>query len=43
MNPTDNLTIGLDLGDRRHTACVLSPAGEILAEEKIAPAAHGTS
>ena len=36
MNPTDNITIGLDLGDRRHTACVLSASGEILAEEKIA-------
>ena len=36
MNPTDNqLTIGLDLGDRRHTACVLDASGEILAEEVI--------
>ena len=30
------LTIGLDLGDRRHTVCVLDEAGEILAEEAIA-------
>jgi transposase len=29
------LTIGLDLGDRRHHACVLDEAGEILAEEVI--------
>ncbi len=28
-------TIGLDLGDRRHHACVLEEAGEILAEEVI--------
>jgi transposase len=32
---TNNVTIGLDLGDRRHAACVLSAAGEILAEEAI--------
>ena len=31
----ENLTIGLDLGDRRHHACVLSAAGEILAEDVI--------
>ena len=30
------LTIGLDLGDRRHHACVLDAAGEIRAEEAIA-------
>ena len=30
-----NLTIGLDLGDRRHHACVLDEAGEILAAEMI--------
>lgn len=30
-----NLTIGLDLGDRRHHACVLDAAGEIVAEEVI--------
>jgi transposase len=35
MNPTDNLTIGLDLGDRRHTVCVLSAAGDIVTEEVI--------
>lgn len=28
-------TIGLDLGDRRHHACVLDEVGEILAEEAI--------
>jgi transposase len=32
---TNNVTIGLDLGDRRHAACVLSTGGEILAEETI--------
>ena len=32
---TNNLTIGLDLGDRRHAVCVLSAGGEILAEEVI--------
>jgi hypothetical protein len=31
----ENLTIGLDLGDRRHHACVLDEAGEIHAEEVI--------
>ena len=31
----EKLTIGLDLGDRRHHACVLDAAGEILAEEVI--------
>src|SRR3954465_6294848 len=31
----EKLTIGLDLGDRRHHACVLDAAGEILAEEAI--------
>ena len=36
MNPTDSqLTIGLDLGDRRHSACVLDASGEILTEEVI--------
>lgn len=30
------LTVGLDLGDRRHTVCVLDASGEILAEEAIA-------
>ena len=36
MHPADEITIGLDLGDRRHTVCVLNAAGEILAEETIA-------
>ena len=31
----EKLTIGLDLGDRRHHACILDEAGEILAEEVI--------
>jgi transposase len=31
----EKLTIGLDLGDRRHHACVLDAAGEIVAEEAI--------
>ena len=35
MNPTAELTIGLDLGDRRHTVRVLDASGEILAEEMI--------
>lgn len=36
MNPTDSqLTIGLDLGDRRHTVCVLSAGGDIVTEEVI--------
>ena len=30
------LTVGLDLGDRRHTACVLDEAGDIVAEEAFA-------
>ena len=33
---TNNVTIGLDLGDRRHTACVLSASSDIVAEEAIA-------
>lgn len=32
---TETLTIGLDLGDRQHHACVLDAAGEILTEEVI--------
>lgn len=32
---TNNLTIGIDLGDRKHSACVLSAGGEILAETEI--------
>ena len=31
----EKLTVGLDLGDRRHHACVLDAAGEIVAEEVI--------
>ena len=31
----EKLTIGLDLGDRRHHACILDASGEILAEEVI--------
>jgi transposase len=31
----EKLTIGLDLGDRRHHVCVLDEAGEILAEETL--------
>lgn len=31
----EKLTVGLDLGDRHHHACVLDAAGEILAEEVI--------
>lgn len=33
---TSTITIGLDLGDRRHAVCVLDAAGEIIAEEWIA-------
>lgn len=32
---TKNLTVGLDLGDRHHHACVLDEAGEILTQEVI--------
>ena len=32
---SNNTTIGIDLGDRKHSACVLSAAGEILAELDI--------
>ena len=31
----NNITIGIDLGDRHHTVCVLSAAGDIIAEEVI--------
>ena len=31
----EKLTIGLDLGDRRHTACVLDASGDIVAEETL--------
>ena len=29
MNQTANYTIGIDLGDRQHTVCVLRQSGEI--------------
>jgi hypothetical protein len=29
----EKMTIGLDLGDRRHHVCILDAAGEIVAEE----------
>jgi transposase len=32
---TDKVTLGLDLGDRQHSYCVLDIEGEILAEEKL--------
>lgn len=32
---TANVTLGLDLGDRRHSYCVLDTGGEILAEEQL--------
>ena len=35
MNPADNLTIGLDLGDRRQTVSVLSAGGDIVSEGVI--------
>ncbi len=35
MKPTAKLTIGIDLGDRRHTVCVLNEAGVIVAEEQL--------
>jgi hypothetical protein len=31
----EKLTVGLDLGDRQHHACVLDASGDILAEEVI--------
>jgi transposase len=34
MNPA-KFTIGLDLGDRRHTVCVLNEAGDIVTEETL--------
>jgi transposase len=39
MNITKNeseVTVGLDLGDRRHAVCVLDAAGKIITEEAIA-------
>jgi transposase len=35
LSAGEKLTVGLDLGDRRHHACVLDASGEILAEEVI--------
>ena len=35
MSPTTKITIGMDLGDRRHAVCVLNAAGDIVAEEYI--------
>lgn len=32
---TNDVTIGIDLGDRKHSACVLSARGEIVAETEI--------
>jgi len=32
---TNNDTIGIDLGDRRHAVCVLSAAGDIVAETEV--------
>src|SRR5882757_1148132 len=32
---SSNITIGIDLGDRKHAACVLSAAGDILAESEV--------
>ena len=28
----NNVTVGIDLGDRKHSACVLCTGGEIVAE-----------
>ena len=36
MSSTDNLTIGIDRGDRRHAVCGLSAAGDIVTKEVIA-------
>ena len=35
METNHELTIGLDLGDRRHHVCVLNASGEIIAEEVL--------
>ncbi len=32
---SNNVTIGIDLGDRRHAVCVLSASGDIVAEDMI--------
>ena len=36
LTKTKTLPVGLDLGDRRHTACVLDEAAEMIAEEALA-------
>ena len=37
MNPTDRqLTVGLDLGDRRHSACVRGADGAIVSSIGLA-------
>jgi hypothetical protein len=33
--PSNPVTIGLDLGDRKHSGCVLDHCGEMLTEETI--------
>ena len=38
---SNTYTIGLDLGDRRHHACVLDAAGEIVAEEVVVNTSAG--
>ncbi len=37
MNPTDNITIGMDLRDHRHTVWAFSAAGDIVTEETAVP------
>jgi len=34
-NQTSAITIGIDLGDRKHAVCVLDAKGEILKQETI--------
>jgi transposase len=41
--PTKPVTIGLDLGDRKHSICVLDHRGEILKEESISNSRGGLS
>jgi len=40
---TNKLTIGLDLGDRKHTYCVLSVSGKILAAAALAKTCEALS
>jgi hypothetical protein len=35
MNSAAKITIGLNLGDRRHAVCVLNETGDIVAEKYI--------